>query len=75
MNLLEVRRWFGKLKGVEKVGIPYVDLACARGLPFHRDPVTNFRYWLESELVAFVRDRQAKSKSAPLHVRSRGRAS
>lgn len=70
MTLASTRRWFGKLKNVAKVHTDYVDLACVKGLPFHRDPVTGLRYWLESELIEFVRTNNERTKNLPLRVPS-----
>ena len=72
MNLADVRRWFANLKRMEPgsmVGDSYVTRACEKGLPFHRDPVTDRRYWLESELSAFVRASQENTKNLRLRQR------
>lgn len=69
MKLADLRRYFGRLNNVGMVGIPYVNVATRRGLPFHRDPVTFRRYWLLSEVEAFLVQMEKESKNAPLRVR------
>lgn len=75
MSLAAVRRWFGRLKAIPgsksrpgMVHTDYVDLACAKGLKFHRDPVTERRYWLESELLEYVRESNVRTLNLPLRV-------
>lgn len=66
LRLVDVRRFFGRLRGVEKVGNPYIEIATRRGLPFYRDPVTQRRYWLQSDLDEFVRANTLESRNSPL---------
>ncbi len=77
MNLAALRRFFARMKGLPlvdgrkepMVGIPYIVSATKKGLPFHRDPVTGRRYWLMSEVSAFLERNNAETTNAPLRRR------
>jgi hypothetical protein len=75
MCLAEVRRYFGRIMGVQAVHGRWVASACDKGLPWHRDPVTGKRYWLESEIDRWVEDVNQRTLNSRLDRRWRRRAS